>query len=59
MTGDVSRFRPQHVKADEVVGVLEEDVGPEGAYYRCRASRSEGLYPKHALLRLPAPDKTN
>lgn len=40
----------KHVQQDEVVGVLEADVGPhKGTYYLCRGERSEGLYPKHAL----------
>ena len=42
----------KHAKLDEVVGVLEADTGPEDAYHLCRASRSEGLYPKHALVRI-------
>jgi hypothetical protein len=48
----------KHAKVDEIVGVLEVDTGPDQAYHVCRASRSEGLYPKHSLVQLAPPDKT-
>ena len=39
------------VRVGDVVEVLEEGVGPEGAYHRCRNEHGEGLYPKACLAR--------
>ena len=40
------------VGVGDVVDVIEESVGPDSSYHRCRAKTQAGLYPIHFLERV-------